>query len=448
MTKSVANRKINKVVQLSPGPSTRARRTDPSVPQHWRQVARLSTVQRLVRALLATEGLRAGDAGPLWIELTWPYGPGMSTKTVGLVLSGGGARGAYEAGALSVLLPQMASADEGPTRLVGTSAGALNVVALAGLAQDGWVAATTQLRDWWSTVRFADIGRVPSSAVKDIGSYVSQVIGGKAELLSLLDTRPMRNTLNERLPMEAMHKNIRDGLVDAVAVATTSASTGSTVVFVEAASGVPVPRDDPRRNIRYVATKLTVDHVLASAAVPVAFRPVLLPGHGWCVDGGVRLNTPLKPALKLGCDHVAVVATHPRTWTKQSGDGAPPDVFGAASLLLKAVLVDHMLEDLRTLVRTNEMVDAAASSKYRTVAVRFVGPPTDQAHVIADQTRKVRPSLLTDSDVWLLEHLLGGTAGERAELLSYLLFDPAFTSALGELGAKHARHSTGWRTSM
>lgn len=372
----------------------------------------------------------------------------MSAKTVGLVLSGGGARGAYEAGALSELLPQMDAAGEAPSRLVGTSAGALNVVALAGLAQQGWAAATKQLRDWWSTVRFSDIARVPSSALKDVGSYVAQLVGGKAELLSLLDTRPMRHTLEQRLPMEAMHANIRDGVIDAVAVAATSTATGGTVVFVEAAPGVRMPRDDRKRNIRYVGTELTVDHVLASAAVPVAFRPVLIPGHGYCVDGGVRLNTPLKPALKLGCEHVAVVATHPLTWTAQACDEASPDVFAVASLLLKAVLVDHMLEDLRTLVKINKLARAATSSGYRTVSVKFVGPPADQAHAIADKARQIRPSLPADSDVWLLERLLGGAAGERAELLSFLLFQPAFTNALAELGAAHAQHPTGWRTTL
>lgn len=341
---------------------------------------------------------------------------------------------------MAVVLPKLASAGRPPSRLVGTSAGALNVVALAGLAHRGWSAATKQLTEWWSTVRFSDVAHVPRSVGEDVLSYVTQLLGAKAELGSLLDTTPMRKTLEERLPLAEMHDNIRDGLVDAVAVAATSASTGGTVVFVEAGAGIRPPGYDSKRNIRYVATELTVDHVLASAAVPVAFRPVQIPDQeDWFIDGGVRLNTPLKPALELGCDHLVVVATHPRTWKEQSGAGSRPDVFRSASLLLQAVLVDHMLEDLQTLKTINDLAGPAKSAKYRNIDLTFAGPPPGAADAIAEKAREVHVNLWRDRDVWLLERLLGGTGGERAELLSFLLFHPAFTSALVELGAEHAR---------
>jgi NTE family protein len=375
----------------------------------------------------------------------------MSTKIVGLVLSGGGARGAYEAGALSVLLPDMAAHGLPPTRLVGTSAGALNVVALAGLAHHGWSAATEKLADAWSTLRFAEVADVPTSAARDVASYLAQVFGANARLVSLLDTRRMRQTLNHRLPLADMHNNVRSGVIEAVAIAATSFATDGTVVFVEAGPGVRLPRFDAKRNIRYVATEITVDHVLASAAVPVAFRPVHLQGSGWYSDGGVRLNTPLKPAIELGCDHLAVVATHPRTWKnpeKQTGTDTeqPPDVFESASLVLKAVLVDHMLEDLRTLVKINAVARAAPSTGYRPVCVKFAGPSADEVHAIADAARRVRLDPLADQDLWLLERLLGGPAGERAELLSFLLFHPKFTRALIRLGAEHAEKATRWQT--
>lgn len=360
------------------------------------------------------------------------------TEIVGLVLSGGGARGAYEAGAVSVLLPKMETAGKSPSRLVGTSAGALNVVALAGLAHQGWPAATKQLAEWWSTVQFSDVAHVPSSIAEDIAAYIAQVVGVKTELTSLLDTTPLRKTLEDRLPLDTMHANIRSGLIDAVAVAATSASSGGTVVFVEAAPGVPLPPYDAKRNIRYVATELTVEHVLASAAVPIAFRPVQVPHQqDWYVDGGVRLNTPLKPALQLGCAHLAVVATHPRTWLQQICARPRPDVFRSASLLLQAVLVDHMLEDLHTLDKVNRLA-SPTSTEYRYIGVDFVGPPPEEAHVIADVAREVRLNPVSDRDVWLLARLIGGPEGERAELLSFLLFHPAFTSALVEIGARHA----------
>ncbi|HET6877530.1 MAG TPA: patatin-like phospholipase family protein [Jatrophihabitans sp.] len=368
---------------------------------------------------------------------------------VGVVLSGGGAHGAYEAGALSVLLPQMAEEGRAPTRLLGTSAGALSAVALAGWAQDGWAHAAQQLAAMWSAVRFDQVAHVPSSIGKDVAAYLGHYLTSKAELVSLLDTTPMRATLSQLLPLDKMHENIRDGAVDAVAVAATSASTAGTVVFVEARRGVALPPYDAVRNITYVATQLTVDHVLASAAVPVAFTPIQLPGaDDWYVDGGVRLNTPLKPALKLGCDHLAVVATHPSSWLPYAGPGPRPDVFGAASVVLQAVLVDHMIEDLRTLVKVNSLVAAGRSGGRREVDVRFTGPPADQAHAIADLARAIDVDLLTDSDAWLLENLVGGTGGGRAELLSFLLFQPEFLSALVSLGAAHATTAAGWSLTL
>ena len=380
-----------------------------------------------------------------------------SRGRTGLVVAGAGARGAYEAGALRVLLPQMAAAGAVPTVLVGTSAGALNVVGLAGGLDAGVPAATDALVRLWSDVRLGDVVDVSGTLAGGLG-YVAQLAGLPVRLASLLDTRPQRATLAEVLPLEQLHANVRSGPVDAVAVATTRVDTGGTVVFVEKKPSVPLPPPDPGRGVTYVETTLTVDHVLASCAVPVAFRPVLVTTpereRGWYVDGGLRLNTPLKPALDLGCDALGVVATQPATAPVLPPDGARsrPDVPAVAALALRALLADRMVEDLQTLVAVNRLVAAAGSAParstgeaYREVTYRFAGPPADRAGELArlalEVYRREYSGLraLRDPPLAVLERLIGGAADDRGELLSFLFFDRAFTRAAAELGAEHAR---------
>jgi NTE family protein len=242
----------------------------------------------------------------------------------GLVVAGAGARGAYEAGALSALLPRMAEAGSSPSVLVGTSAGALNVIALAGVAHLPTHEAVRALTGLWGSVRLRDVTGVKRSLAVGALEYGGQLLGLPTRLPSLLDTSRLRNTLTRLVNWDQVHENVRSGPIDVLAVAATSTATGGTVVFVEKKPSVPLPPRDQNRNITYVETELTPLHALASAAVPVFFRPVSVlapePWTGRYVDGGLRLNAPLKPAIDFGCDRLGVVSTQPMTWP----DGPPP----------------------------------------------------------------------------------------------------------------------------
>lgn len=377
----------------------------------------------------------------------------MSGRT-GLVVAGAGARGAYEAGALSTLVPRMADDGRTPTVLVGTSAGALNVVGLAGFLGEGLSLseAVGRLVELWSSVHLDQLADVSGSVVEDGLRFTGQFLGFPTALPSLLDTRRLRETLSRLMPMSGLRDAIDSGPIDAVAVATTSASSGGSVVFVDKKPSVPLPPYDDRRNITYVETQLSVDHVLASAAVPVAFRPVEVPGPapygGWYVDGGVRLNVPLKPALMLGCDHLGVVATHPRAWLRPApapGDPAP-DVFRAASLTLQSLMADRMIEDLATLAKVNRLIgDAPIRADDRLVDFLFAGPPVDDAGALAALAQTVYDARfdgahgINNLGMWLLGRLIGGTSRDRGELLSFLFFESEFTSAAAALGARHAQ---------
>ncbi|WP_430335026.1 patatin-like phospholipase family protein [Rhodococcus sp. ACT016] len=373
-------------------------------------------------------------------------------QRTGLVVAGAGARGAYEAGALSVLVPWMASTGPAPSVLVGTSAGAINIVALAGLAHLDPAEAVDRLIATWSAVQLSDVFVLSSGVATGI-RYLEQLLGVPARLPSLLDTERLRGRLAHWLPLHSLHRNIDDGRIDAVAVTTTSTATGSTVVFVEKNPSIALPPPDVGRNITYVETRLTVEHVLASAAVPLLFRPVQVREpkrwHGWYVDGGLRLNAPLTPAIAFGCERLGVVATQPMTSTtspppsarprtrgEPATDRAQPDVYAVAALTMRVLLADRMIEDLHRLADRGR--SAAA------IDVAFAGPPAGRRGdiaALADDAFHARYGKLgaaRNPSMWLLSRLIGGDPDDHGNLLSYLFFDPAFTRRAATLGRSHA----------
>ena len=383
-----------------------------------------------------------------------PHGAGRTA----LVVAGAGARGAYQAGAITTLLPRMAPHSATPTIFVGTSAGALNVVGLAAFADDGLSVAAERIVELWTDVESSDVYSLVSSVLGTGAAFFGQAIGvPRVRLVSLLDTSPIRQTLQRLVPWGRMHANIRHGLVDAVAVTTTSVETGGTVVFVEKNDSVALPEYDARRNISYVATTLTVDHLLASAAVPILFRPIYISDgcaperSGWHIDGGLLLNTPIKPSLVLGANHVGIVATQPRVWPPAVAEGSrrrrpvSPDVAGVAALALRAMLGYRMIEDLHELEFRNALVaqGLAVSPADRPIGIDFAGPPLEQAGRIGEIAEEVtggRSALrrfLRNPTPSVIARLVGGDHEDRGDLLSFLLFDPEFTGQIAELGRKH-----------
>ncbi|WP_077042318.1 patatin-like phospholipase family protein [Rhodococcus sp. MTM3W5.2] len=369
-------------------------------------------------------------------------------ERIGLVVAGAGARGAFEAGAMVTLAKRMAADNTPPLILVGTSAGALNVIGLGGFYDLGLVRAADELARRWGFFRLDDVFGPVNSIVGSGLRYLAQIAGIPVRLPSLLDTDPLRDTLKRMLPWDRLHENIAAGTIGAVAVTATSVATRGTVVFVEKHPDVKLPRYDASRNIRYVETTLDVEHVLASSAVPALFRPVYVSEpprwSGWYVDGGLLLNTPLKPAIDFGADLLGVVATHPRTWPtgrpcEQLIHTGKPDVFGAAALSMRAMLADRMIEDLRAIERRNEHARVCPEIA-RQISFIFAGPSLDQAGEIAalaDRIFREQFACLRGTQnpsLWALARLIGGEAADRGDLLSFLFFDPTFAREAAELG--------------
>ncbi len=384
--------------------------------------------------------------------------------TTALVLAGGGARGAYEAGALSVILPALDERGQRPSIYVGTSVGALNGMMLAGTHHLPVGEQVERLLSIWRSVKHGDVMRpiLTRSGPVDLLRFAGQLVSfPRTRLISLLDPKPLWDNLPVWLEIEQLHRNIDEGGIDAAAVATTSARSGRTVVFVDSARERRIHRSHA---VAYVQTRLNLRHVGASAAIPLLWPPVKVdePEHarGWYVDGGTRLNTPIKPALDLGADRLVVVAVDSiagpvMTRDEDADDLAPPDLGDGALQMLEGTLVDPLIEDMRTLGNINaffagnEMTGARlyrmvrGKGPYRRIPYIFVGP--EKRGAIGELAARVFSERygglkrLRSPDLALLNELLGGVSHNHAELLSLLFFDPDFASALIELGQHDAR---------
>ena len=277
---------------------------------------------------------------------------------VGLVLGGGGARGAYTSGVLSVLLPEL---KDQVRVIVGTSAGAL----VASYLVANWHRPTQEAIDdglsFWRDLRFGDVC-APLMAVggaarlmRYVGEFlpVSSMHGS-----SILYPEPLPRTLSKLVDFGQLSENIREQRL-ALGVVAAPAYGSRSVVFHQ--GGVPRHREDPLRGIEYVATpQLGTEHMLASSAIPALFPAVRVstpePAAGWYYDGGSRLNTPIKPALWLGAKRVIVIALNSVAPSRTPPPEEQPDFYVGAAHLLHAALGDPLAQDIRTLANTNALI--------------------------------------------------------------------------------------------
>ncbi len=371
------------------------------------------------------------------------------TSKVAIVVAGAGARGAYEAGALSILLPWLEEQGITPTIFVGTSAGAINASLLAATIDQGAKAAAAALLDFWKHVRIQEIIKAPLlSGPKTIATYLGQVAGIRGvSVPSVLDTTPMLDFASGIFePLQAgLRRNLATGTVKALALAATDEDERTTV-FSDLAPGVRVPETNLGRAIDYEPTEVDYRHVLASSAIPALFLPIEIEERWYC-DGGVRLNAPIAPAVALGATAVVVVATHPSVYpaVAPTRKRPAPDVIDAISGILGSALADRMVEDLLTLDKLNRVVACGGETEEsRRIARLFVGPQTRHqlGHLAAKEfDRRDRRGLdFLFDDLGLVHRLLGPKEHGTGEILSYLFFDPAFTAPAIALGRRHARN--------
>ena len=399
------------------------------------------------------------------------------TGRVGLVMSGGGARGAYEAGVLSYLFEDLPKHLGRPVHfdiVTGTSVGAVHACYLAASQQAASDAAA--LLDLWRSLSLdrvfavgaTDLLRVPWQllGLGSVGALLPATDRGIPERRpGLFDTEWLEELVLERIPWPALRQNLERGDLWALAVTATEIATGRSVVFVDTKNGtVPSWANDPFVVGR--AARIGPPHALASAAIPMIFPAVRIDRAFYC-DGGLRLNTPLSPALRLGADRVLVIGLrHPRTAAeedrlahrREESIGRPTYLLGKA---LNALLLDRIEYDIDRLrlfnailesgvraygpaflERVNEPIIAQRNAPYRIVRHCILRPSKDLGTVAAEcLAHQSRSRGLRD---WLSRSVVRyaghGALGE-ADLLSYLFFDRCYAEHLIELGRHDAEHA-------
>ncbi|HET7784834.1 MAG TPA: patatin-like phospholipase family protein [Myxococcales bacterium] len=380
-----------------------------------------------------------------------------------LVLSGGGARGAYEVGVLRYVLGKLAPrlGDSARPRIFsGTSVGAINACAAAA-HHDVPDFAIRSLAETWRQLGLDQIFR---RGWGDLAGLLRWLLGSARAggPRSLLDAGPLAELVRSVIPWRALHQGIADRRVLGVTVSATDIETGHTVVFVESeAEALLVSRD---RAVDWASVRLTAQHALASAAIPIIFPAVRVAGRVYS-DGSLRQNTPIAPALRLGAGRVLVVGLRsqrrvsaPRAGRQDAVDqeafSSPLFLFGK---LLDALLLDRVENDLANLRQVNAALHElsrvsnalpgpvaaaleAAGGGLRPVADLFIRPSQDlgmlAAHVLSMPAVKSR---LTGPAGYLLRRL-GEAAGrgDPSDVLSYLLFDAEYNEALMDLGERDA----------
>lgn len=384
-------------------------------------------------------------------------------RRIALVLPGGGARGAYEIGALSVLLPELERRGEEVTLLCGTSVGAINAALLASLAHLP-VSAQVQLAiERWRGLTRGDVispllsPRLPLNLARLTGDALS-LPGIRRG--SVLDPRPLRRYLDRHVDWDALHRNLDGGLLDAVCVVATQLSTGRPVAFVESRSPDLLPQGS---DLAYVGVRLADEHVRASAAIPLVFPAVRVtspaPAEGWYSDGATRLNSPIKPAVELGADSVIVIGFEPLAAPPVAPVNPPPHLVDVVANMLDGLLVDQVADDMQRLVAINSFfvedhrvgtVPAARAYRaargrrpYRRIAYAMVTPRRRrELGQLAMKTFTERYGGLKAArhpDLLLLGRLLRGRTDAGGDLLSFLFFDRAYVDALIAAGRRDAR---------
>ncbi len=383
--------------------------------------------------------------------------PGAAPKNrTALILSGGGARGAYEVGVLSYVLDHIGRLRKNPLRfdfILGTSVGAINACFLAAHAADPALAAR-RLGNIWTEI---DIGEVLRFGLKQMTSLPRLLLGGGAESVGIFDVSPMTRLVEREIPWRSVTKSLRAGHLAALSVSTTEVSSGKTVLFMQTRGDIALPTHAPPRTV-IRNTRVGPHHALASAAIPVLFPQVRI-GSELFMDGGVRQNTPIAPALGLGATHVfAIGLSRDVKVIPRSGDEKPPNVAFVIGKILNAFLLDHVQTDFEILEKVNLLVEhgtraygpgfldainaqaiASGQAITRKVERLVVRPSEDIGRLAAGYLRSSQ--LRGGSSLRRVLALLDVGEASEADLASYLLFDGGFARCLIELGRADAEAS-------
>jgi len=354
-----------------------------------------------------------------------------------LLLAGGGARAAYQVGVLRSIARAF-PALQFPI-LTGVSAGAINSALLANVP-DELPGAVDRMATHWESLTLERVFRSDFRALgSNVARWIFRVFSGGAHLLpplrGMVDTAPLRELAHVMFEttdgvLHGLEENIRSGRLVAAGITTTRYPTAESITWVQGAH--VSPWNYPGRS--GVPTQLTIEHIMASCALPLVFPASKLDG-AWHGDGGIRLTAPLSPAVQLGADRIIAVSTllEPGRSEADRPTGEYPPPATVLSVMLDSVFLDMLDVDAMELRRMNRLISEHPRSTelgLRTVDALIIRPSQDLG-VIATEFEEELPKAL--------RHLirgLGSCETNRSDLIATLLFQPPFIRKMIEIGER------------
>ena len=350
-----------------------------------------------------------------------------------VILSGGGARGAYQAGALRALYEICSEVGNlYPFRnLVGVSAGAINAAYLASEAND-LDRATANMCTMWRNlttkrvfqVDTVTVGRTALRLIRGValGGFASSLRPGK---LGLLKVNPLRDLLAEHIPFAKIPEQVKSGHLNSLCITATDYSTALGVTFF---TGNPELQEWKRVHRLGLRSDIGVDHIMGSAAIPIFFPPWNIGGRHFG-DGCLRNTAPLSPARRIGARKLLVIGV--RKWKDEKLDEASlvkPSLGRVISVVINAIFMDAIETDIERVRIINENLEMSSSSdKFRKIDILYMQPSQAPSELAETRIEGLPPMLR-----FLISGL--GSPRESSEILSYLTFDPLYLNALVDLG--------------
>ncbi len=359
------------------------------------------------------------------------------TPKVGLVLTGGGARAAYQVGVLRAISEFMPDATQNPFPVIcGTSAGAINAASIA-VSADNFAQGVRELESVWKNFHVGQIYRsdwqgVTSNAIKCVTSLLSRKYG-KYNAVSLLDNTPLQTLLTDRFPFGNIQRAINKGSLYALGITVSGYSSHESVTFFQAARGVTSWKRAQRIGLM---GRIGVKHLLASSAIPFIFPAVKI-NREFFGDGSMGQLAPISPALHLGADKVLIIGVQKLNQlpSRRVSSSDYPPLAQIGGHVMNRIFVDSMEIDLERLQRINRTIKLIPSHKLteNNVLLRpiesMVISPSEEINEIAQQFAHALPALMR-----LIYRSIGALGPKGSSMLSYVLFESLFCQALIDLG--------------